>query len=208
MGKHYIFSDMVIGELVVVDKYIEQRSPAVDISNNPRLTICELGWYTFSANAKWVIINYDKFEVVPYSQIAFTMRYLLEIVSDYDYILSSDTDSRLNAFLKQHRTSFSLGRKGMNYFEDITNPKFMHDAKINCEKNEKEDKILKRIERIFQERGIGNYNLDSSCCHCNYCGMLVAANANSEDGLVLRSDTIQILPLALSKNATRAIVRR
>ena len=196
---HKNLSERAFEFILKIDNYISERSPEVRINDNPRLAICETGWYTFSANAKWLLLNYLNTDTVPYNQIAFTARYLLEISSDYNYILSKESNSRLNAFLKQYKTAITLGIKDEKYFENVTKESFMNDARINCARDEKSEKILKRVGMYFGEFGVGHYNLESSCCHCNFCGMLVAANSNSDVGLPLRRDTIQVIPTATEK---------
>lgn len=189
---------MIINNILSIDEYISERTPSVSIDKNPRLAICGTGWYTFSANAKWVLLNYDNYEMVPYNQIAFTVRLLLEIASDYNYILSQNRNNRLNAFLKHYKTA--VRKNGQDPFSDITKTTFMNDVMINkSDKKDKPDKTMLRVSKIFSDFGIGHYNLDSSCCHCNYCGMLVAANANGENGTSLRFSTIQIIPRAIEE---------
>ncbi len=153
-------------------------------------------WRCFMTNAQWLLLFYENEQLVPYWQIAFTLRLLIETTADLRYVLSnkgSETNA-LNAYKN---------------FPALTDEEFMEELqKLRGSSKERDESLLNcdigreardgNIARVQKMLGAQYADIYVSLCnfnHCNYCGISIASNPTKELTKLRRSSSSIILNL-------------
>ena len=165
----------VIEFLYGTDNYLFKNINQV--TNSELETFIMACWRCFMTNTQWLLLFYKNEQLVPYWQIAFTVRLLIETVADLKYVLSNKgrAVNALNAYKN---------------FPTLTDEDFIIELrKLRGSRKEKEESLLNcnigkgNITRIEDMLGSGYadiYALLCNYCHCNYCGILVATNPTKQ----------------------------
>lgn len=172
--------------LHAVDQYLSENTrEATDSRLETFVMAC---WRCFFENTQWLLLFYNNEILVPYWQIAFTLRLLMETVSDLDFVL--ENREKADIALREYENSGMLSDYD---FIVEQNEKHKSGALLNCDiGNGDRDKKIGNRARIKKALGPGYASLYSVLCnfsHCNYCGIMVAC---SENTMVLRNNAICI----------------
>lgn len=149
-------------------------------------------WRCFMTNAQWLLLFHENEQLVPYWQIAFTLRLLIETVADLRYVLAD-------------RVKASEALNKYKNFPTLTDEDFVKELrKLRGGRKEREKSLLNcnigegnvaRVEKMLDPEYADTYVLLCDFNHCNYCGISIAANPTKQLTELRRSSIDLILKL-------------
>ena len=133
--------------------------------------IIKAAWYGIKMNSIWLIkylrasMHEDYIVPIPYYEIAFACRILMEIGSDFNYLFTIASEDEIKAFLKERFEIFSADGK-INKM--ILQQNYSKKYSLN-------KKTIERIEYCYAKDGLAHYNSLCWNTHFNYIGYIIAS---------------------------------
>ena len=143
-----------------------------------------------------LLLFYENEQLVPYWQIAFTLRLLIETTADLRYVLSNK-GKEVNALNAYKNFPVLTDEEFIEELRKLRgNSKERSENLLNCDiGREDRDGNIARVQKMLGDQYADIYVSLCDFNHCNYCGISIAANPTEELTKLRRGSVSIILDL-------------
>lgn len=171
-----------IKELAPIEQFIsnylcefDKQLPEIEsnILDTNIIEILKAGWCTISKNSVWYLKNYrantgndENIFPIPYCELCFACRILMETSSDVWYLLRKDNKFEIEKFLSEKK---ALENDFESTIKNISGTDYPKNYSL-------QKGTMKRIEECYREQGLAHYNSLCWNTHFNYVGYTIIKN--------------------------------